>query len=93
MGSLTLLGGAADETPLADAPILIQVREVTRKGEVVNERTIAQVSTDTAGTWSLLVTLAPSAGGITLRALCPGASGVPAAVSAALHVSGAVSVA
>jgi N-acetylmuramoyl-L-alanine amidase len=93
MGSLTLLGGAADEAPLADAPILIQVREVARKGEVVNERTIAQVSTDVAGNWSLPVTLAPSAGGISLRALCPGASGAPAAVSAALHVPGAVSVA
>ncbi len=93
VGSLTLLGEAADEAPLADAPILIQVREVTRKGEVVRERTIAQTSTGAEGEWSQAVAVTPSAGGMWLRALCPGASGVPAAVSEPVHVPGAVSVA
>ena len=92
-GSLTLLGGMADEAPLAGAPILIQVREVARKGEVVNERTIAQTSTGAEGEWSQAVAVTPGAGGMWLRALCPGASGVPAAVSKPVHVPGAVSVA
>ena len=91
-GSLILLDGTAGETPIAGAPIAIQAREVSDKGEVVHERTIAQASTGAEGEWSLGMSVAPSAGGMWLRALCPGAPGVPAAVSAPLHVAGVVSI-
>jgi hypothetical protein len=92
-GSLALLDGV-DGVPIQGAPITIQAREVSgRGGEVVRERTIAQASTGTNGEWSLPVTVAPAAGGMWLRALCPGASGVPAAVSEPVHVRGTVSIA
>ena len=91
-GSLTLLDGVGG-VPIQGAPIAIQAREVSDRGEVVRERTIAQMSTGAEGKWSLGVSLAPSAGGMWLRVLCPGAPGVPAAVSVALHVPGTVSVA
>lgn len=72
-GTLALLDG----TPLAGASLAIQQRSVSRRGELVQEQTIAQVTTDPTGRWSLPVTLAPpaSAGaGIALRALYAGAA-------------------
>ena len=91
-GSLTLLEGVG-ETPIQGAPITIQAREVSDRGEVVRERTIAQASTGAEGECSLPVTVTPAAGGMWLRALCPGASGIPAAVSESVHVPGTVSAA
>jgi hypothetical protein len=88
-GALTFLDG----TPVPGAPMEIQVRGVSRKGEVVREQTLAQAVTGADGAWSVPVTVSPGAGqGMWLRALCPGAAGVPAAVSASLHLPGAVSV-
>ena len=82
-GVLALIDG----TPVRDAPIVIQARSVSRKGEVVNELTLAESRTDSAGMWSLNATpLASASGGMWLRALCPGAAGVGACVSAPLHV-------
>jgi hypothetical protein len=70
-GGLELLDGA----PIVGAPIMLQARSVTKRGEVVRERTIAEAVTDAAGKWSLPASL-PGAGhgAIWLRALCAGVS-------------------
>jgi len=87
-GSLVFLDG----TPIAGAPIFLQARSVSRKGEGVHERTIAEVMTNAEGKWSLPTSFSPAIGGGTwLRALCPGGKDVPAAASDPLHVAEAVS--
>jgi hypothetical protein len=87
-GVLDLLDG----TPLEAAPILLQARTVSHKGEVVSERTLGETTTDSAGQWELYATpLSPPSGAVWLRALCPGGSGFGAAVSAPLHLPGDVS--
>ena len=87
-GVIALLDG----TPVAGAPILIQVRTVSRGGELVSERTLAETTTDSEGKWVLEATpVAPGVGGMWLRALCPGAPGVSACVSDPLHVKTGVS--
>jgi hypothetical protein len=86
-GRLTFLDG----TPIAGAPIAIQQRDVSRRGEVVQELPLAQTATDTEGSWSLTATSFSSGAPTWLRALCPGASGVPAAVSDPLGVAGSLS--
>ncbi len=81
-----------DGTPLNDAPVLIQARAVTHKGEVVNEQTLGETATNSAGQWELDATpLSPPGAGIWLRALCPGGPGFGAAVSDPLHLPGNVS--
>jgi hypothetical protein len=76
-----------DGTPVSDAPILIQARSVSHKGEVVNELTLAESRTDAAGMWSLTATpVASASDGMWLRALRPAAPGVGACVSEPLHV-------
>jgi hypothetical protein len=93
MGALELLDGGAGGPPVPGVPVLIQARSVTRRGEVVQERTIAEAVTNAEGKWSLPVSSRASGGaGMWLRALCSGASGVGAAVSEPLHVPGVVSV-
>jgi hypothetical protein len=83
-GALELLDG----TPVTDAPVLIQARSVSHRGEVVNERTLAEARTDPAGSWALDATpIAPARGWMWLRALCPGAPGVGACVSEPLRVA------
>ena len=86
-GSLRLLSG----TPLASAPVTIQARTVAHRGETVAERTIAQTVTDPDGQWTLPVAISPGGGKTVLRALYPGASGVPATVSDPLVLAGGVS--
>jgi N-acetylmuramoyl-L-alanine amidase len=87
-GALTRLDG----TPIAGAPVEIQMRSVSAKGEVVLEQTLAQAVTGANGEWSVPVSIAPGGReGIWLRALCPGGAGVPAAVSLPLNVPGAAS--
>jgi hypothetical protein len=87
-GVLELLDG----TPLTGAPVLIQVRTVSRKGEVVSERTLAETKTDSAGQWELDATpTSPRGGGMWLRALCPGGPGFGASVSEPLHIAASVS--
>jgi uncharacterized protein with LGFP repeats len=88
-GELAFLDG----TPIAGAPIAIQQRRVSDRGEVVLEVPLAQTVTDAAGNWSLAVTASAPGRGTWLRALCPGANGVPAAVSNPLRVAGNVSLA
>jgi hypothetical protein len=70
-GAVTLLDG----TPIVGAVVQIQQRSVARRGQLVAERTIAQVVTDAAGAWSLPVLLTPGARGqqVALRALYAGA--------------------
>jgi hypothetical protein len=89
-GSLTLLDGA----PIAGAPIQIQAREVSHRGESVQERAIAQVTTSASGAWSLAVNVSPSTHATWLRALCPGAAGgAPTVVSAPLRLPGVLTTA
>ncbi len=84
-GALALLDG----TPLVDATVAVQQRSVARRGELVQESTIAQAVTDAAGSWSLPVVLTPASGHgqIALRALYAGAAagaGGPAGAGAAV---------
>jgi hypothetical protein len=89
-GALQFLDG----TPIAGAPVEIQIRKVSERGEVVLEQTLALLTTAPGGGWSLPITTTPATrAGTWLRALCPGAPGVPAAVSEPLHLSGGVALA
>jgi hypothetical protein len=88
LGSVQFLDGA----PIAGATVQLQARSVSRKGEVVSERTIAQALTDAQGRWSLPASVAATgAAGVWLRALCAGSAGVGAAVSEPLHLPAPVS--
>ncbi len=90
-GVLELLDGAG-VVPIQGAPVLIQVRTVSRRGEVVNERTLAETTTDSAGVWELDATqVSLAGGGMWLRALCPGGTGFGAGVSEPLHLATSVS--
>jgi hypothetical protein len=81
-----------DGTPLSGAPVLIQARAVSRRGEVVSERTLGETTTDAEGKWELEATpTAPAEKGMWLRALCPGGSGFGACVSEPLRVPAGVS--
>lgn len=95
-GEATVLtGGVAflDGSPIAGVPVEIQVRSVSKKGEAVSERTLAQAVTEATGEFSIGVTVSPGAQeGVSLRALCPGSPGVPATVSEPLHLPGTASV-
>jgi hypothetical protein len=93
-GALALLDG----TPLAGASVQIQQRSVAERGELVQERTLAQAVTDAAGNWSLPVALSPASTPhkLALRALYLGAAagaggpaGAGAAVSAPLALAAA----
>ncbi len=91
-GGLELLDGGVGGTPIAGAPIIVQARTVSRRGEVVNETTLAETSTDSEGNWSLSANpLGERHGGMWLRAFCPGGHGSGASVSDPLHVPAAVS--
>jgi hypothetical protein len=89
-GSLTQLNG----TPIAGAPIEVQARTVARRGELVRQKTLATTQTAATGEWSLPLAPATAEGkGQWLRALCPGAPGVPAAVSDPLQLPGTLTLA
>ncbi len=82
-GVLELLDG----TPLSGAPVQVQARTVSHRGEVVDERTLGQTTTDSTGQWELDMTpLSPPGGAMWLRALCPGGHGFGAAVSDPLYL-------
>jgi hypothetical protein len=83
-GTLELLDG----TPVGSARIALQAREVSAKGLLVSERTIAEPATDPLGRWSLALNVVASRAGTWLRVLSTGASG--ACVSEPLHVPGSV---
>ncbi len=81
-----------DGTPLGGAPVQVQARTVSHRGEVVSERTLGETTTNPAGQWALDATaLGPSNGGTWLRVLCPGGHGYGAAVSDPLHLPGDIS--
>ena len=85
----SLLGAVQflDETPIAGARILLQARAVSNRGEVVDERTIAETVSDAQGAWSLPAAFSSAHGGwVWLRALCLGSSAFAAAVSEPLRV-------
>jgi hypothetical protein len=90
-GSLRL----PDGTPLAGAPIEVQVRRVANKGETVGELPFAQATTDSAGQWSVPVTISPSKTAAVpetaLRAVCRGGPHLPVVLSEPLTLAGTVS--
>jgi hypothetical protein len=86
-GIVTFLDGS----PIVGAPVTLQARSVSDRGEVVRELTVAETRTGAEGRWSQAFALSPDRAGTWLRALCPGASGVPVVVSKPVHVAGTVS--
>lgn len=84
-GALALLDG----TPLAGASVQLQQRSVSQRGELVEERMLAQVTTDAAGRWSLPVALAPRArhAQVALRALYAGAAAAGGGAASGASVS------
>ena len=99
-GSLSLVVGGRVEFlaggAVAGAPVLVQARSVSERGQLVGEQTIAQTISDADGGWSVSLVSSPGGPGTSLRALCPGASegGVSpmgATVSEPLRVAGALS--
>jgi len=76
---------------IAGAPVDIQARSVSHHGQLVSEQTLAQAQTASDGSFALPIGLTPGRPGVWLRALCPGAAGVPPAVSPPIHVAGSVS--
>ena len=83
VGRLSFLDG----TPIAGAPVLVQARSVSRRGELVSERTIGEASTDAQGQWSLPANFPTGRAGLWLRALFAGSlAGTGAVVSEPLHV-------
>jgi hypothetical protein len=84
-GRLTLLDG----TPLKGARVELQLRGMARRGKAALERTLAVVSTDATGSWSLSVSALPAVpaqarGFAWLRALYVGGGGQPALSRAAV---------
>src|SRR4029077_11077317 len=91
-GAFRWVGGGAEGAGVAGAPVEIQVRSSSRRGEVVSEQTLAQAQTAGDGGFAVAVAQGLSGSpGMSLRALCPGAAGVPAAVSAPLGLTSTVS--
>jgi hypothetical protein len=88
-GTLSLLGG----TPLAGAPVAIQLRSVSDRGLVVQEQTVATAQSDARGAFSAsLPPQAPGSYAMSLRALylggvAPAGARAGAAVSAPLLIS------
>ncbi len=97
VGSLTWLEGGpegvgAPAAPTAGAPIEIQARSTSHHGQVVREQALVQVQTAADGSFTVPVAQQyPGPPGMTLRALCPGAAGVPAVVSPPLALTGTLS--
>jgi hypothetical protein len=83
-GTLSLLDG----TPLAGAPVAIQLRSVSDRGLVVQEQTIATAQSDASGAFSAsLPPQPPGSAAMPVRALYLGSAGAPgAAVSAPLVI-------
>jgi hypothetical protein len=90
----TLIGRleSLDGAPIAGASILVQARTVSAKGEVVEERTLAEAVTDARGSWSLAATFsAARASWMWLRALYPGSTVAGATISEPLQIPVTVS--
>jgi hypothetical protein len=82
-------GAPTAGAPIADAQIEIQSRTTARHGEVVRVRTLTVVQTGADGGFAVPLDVTPNKHGSWLRAVSPGASGVPAAVSEPIHLIGA----
>jgi hypothetical protein len=85
----TLAGTVAllDGTPIAGAPIQLQVRSVARKGEVVRERPLAELTSDAQGRFAAPASFPGLSGPNWLRALSTGTGSAAASVSEPLLVS------
>jgi hypothetical protein len=85
----TLTGTVAfiDGTPIAGAAIQLQARSVSRKGEVVREQPIAQLSSDAEGNFTTPASFPGLSGQSRLRALFAGTSAAGASISEPLLVS------
>ncbi|HUE30709.1 MAG TPA: hypothetical protein VMR79_07530, partial [Verrucomicrobiae bacterium] len=86
-GTLALSDGA----PVAGAPVAIQVRRVSGRGETVTEQTLASVQTDASGAFTTTLPPQPAGTRIALRALflggAHGGAHAGAAVSAPLALT------
>jgi len=96
-GAIALTGTLAlsDGTPVAGAPVAIQARHVSRRGESVIEQTLASAQTDASGTFTAKLTPQPAGRArMSLRALFLGGAGsgayAGATVSAPLVITPAV---
>jgi hypothetical protein len=93
-GALALLGEGAGTggagASILGAPVQIQARSVARHGELVRERVVAQAQTAPDGSFSVPLTPTLGAPAVWVRALCPGAAGIPATISPAVQLSAAV---
>ena len=67
-------------SPVAGAPVIVQARTVTERGEAVKESTLAEVQTGQQGQWAAQVP-PPAKGELALRALFPGGHSLGATVS------------
>ena len=76
-----------DGTPIAGAPIQLQVRRVARKGEVVQEQPLAQLTSDAQGRFAAPAGFPGVSGASWLRALFAGAGSAGASISDPLLVS------
>jgi uncharacterized protein with LGFP repeats len=78
LGTVRFLDGA----PVAGARVQLQARAVSRRGELVAERTLAEAVTDASGSWALPASVQSGpAGRFWLRAVFRGAGAAGAAVS------------
>ncbi|HEY4450821.1 MAG TPA: N-acetylmuramoyl-L-alanine amidase [Solirubrobacteraceae bacterium] len=82
-GTVALLDG----TPIAGAPVQLQVRRVARKGEAVQEQPLAQLTSDAQGRFAAPAGFPGVSGASWLRALFPGAGSAGASISEPLRVS------
>jgi uncharacterized protein with LGFP repeats len=90
-GAPAMLAGSlrlADGTPIGGASLKIQARQVSHRGETVDELTLAEALTDPAGQWSVPIALSPAKVETSLRVLCPGAPSVPTVLSPPLTLAG-----
>lgn len=77
-----------DGTPLPAAPVLLQARAVSRRGETVTETTLAEGVTDASGLCAFSTAFAAGAPApLWVRALHPSGPGAGAGVSTALRVA------
>lgn len=93
-GSPSALAGSLlrlDGSPVASAPVAIQQRSVARRGEAVEEHTLAQTLTGPEGEWSLPFGLSSARHDTALRAVCRGGGTLPVVLSDPLSLHGAVS--
>jgi hypothetical protein len=92
VGTLTWLEGTeGTQAAIVGAPVEIQTRNVSRRGQIVREQLSVQTQTAADGSFTAPIAQRyPGPPGMSLRALYPGAAGMPAAVSPPVQLTGTV---